>query len=60
MVSHLSGGDELQRSEGNLQVGSVRLEIVQSASNAGLQLGRVVARGAVGGNLVDRHGCWCR
>lgn len=52
--SHLTGRDELQRSESDLEVGSVCLEIVQSTSNAGLQLGGVLPRRAVGGDLVQR------
>lgn len=50
--SHLSGRDELQGPEGNLEVGSVGLEIVQSTGNVLLQLGGVLPRGAVGGDLV--------
>ena len=58
-LSHLSRRDELQRPEGDLEIGSVGLEIVQSTGNALLQLGGVLPRGAVGGDLVQggRHGC---
>lgn len=58
--SHLSCVDELQRSEGDLQIGSVGLEIVQSTGDVLLQLGGVLPRRAVGGDLVQRgrHGCY--
>ena len=57
--SHLAGGDELQRSEGDLEISSVGLEIVESLSNVLLELGGVLPRGAVGGDLVDgRHLDW--
>lgn len=60
--SHLTGRDELQRPESGLEVGSVALEIVESASNAGLQLRGVLAGRAVGRDLVElrsRHvGRW--
>lgn len=51
--SHLTSGDELQRSQGNLEVGSVGLEVVESLSNVLLKLGRVLPRRAVGGDLVQ-------
>lgn len=51
--SHLTSVDKLQRSQGNLEVGSVVLEIEQSLSNVLLKLGGVLPRGAVGGDLVD-------
>lgn len=59
--SHLTGRDDLQRSQGNLEVGSVALEIEQSLSNVLLKLGGVLPRGAVGGDLVDgaHLGCGC-
>lgn len=58
--SHLSCVDELKRSESSLQVGSVGLEIVESASNAGLELRWVLAGGRVGGDLVEGgHDCGC-
>lgn len=51
--SHLAGRHESQRPEGGLEIGRVVLEIVQSASDAELQLGRVLARRAVGRDLVE-------
>lgn len=59
--SHLTGRDDLQRSQGNLEVGGVALEIEQSLSNVLLKLGGVLPRGAVGGDLVDgaHLGCGC-
>ena len=51
--SHLTGRDELQRAQGDLQIGSVRLEVVQSLSDALLELRGVGPRGAVGGDLVE-------
>lgn len=59
--SHLTGRDDLQRSQGNLEVGSVALEVEQSLSNVLLKLGGVLPRGAVGGDLVDgaHLGCGC-
>lgn len=52
----------MKGSESRLQVGGVGLEIVESASNAGLELRGVLARWAVGRDLVEgTHGCWlCR
>lgn len=64
MSSYLLGRDELQRPEGGLEVGSVALEIVQSTSDAGLELRGVLARGRGGGDLVELRGghfdCWWR
>lgn len=61
--SHLAGGDELQRSQGNLEVGSVGLEIVESLSDVLLKLRGVLPRRAVGGDLVQGLGAhldwWC-
>ena len=54
--SHLTGRDELQRSEGDLEIGGVRLEVVESLSDAGLKLGGVLPRGAVGSDLVKGLG----
>lgn len=51
--SHLTSRDDLQRSQGNLEVGSVALEVEQSLSNVLLKLRGVLPRGAVGGDLVD-------
>ncbi|KUI59297.1 hypothetical protein VP1G_11067 [Cytospora mali] len=54
--------DELQRSESDLEIGSVGLEIVESTSDAGLELRRVLARGRGGDDLVQLRGghfdCW--
>lgn len=54
--SHLAGRDDLQRSQGNLEVGSVGLEVVESLSNVLLELGGVLPRRAVGGDLVQGLG----
>ena len=60
--SYLLGRDELQRSEGSLEVGSASLEVVEGTSDAGLELRGVLARGRVGRDLVERRGrhfdCW--
>lgn len=58
--SYLLGRDELQRAEGSLEIGSVRLEVVESTSNAGLELRGVLARGRVGRDLVEggHFDCW--
>lgn len=54
-LAHLSCVRELKGSESGLQVGSVGLEVVQSASNAGLELRGILARRAVSRNLVAGH-----
>lgn len=54
--SHLTGRHNLQRPEGGLEIGSVALELVKSGRDAGLQLGRVLARRAVGRDLVELRG----
>ena len=54
--SHLTGRDDLQRPEGGLDVGGVLLELVQSLGDAGLQLAGVLARRAVGRDLVELGG----
>lgn len=54
--SHLTGRDELQRSQGNLEVGSVGLEVVESLGDARLELGGVLPRRAVGSDLVQGLG----
>ena len=54
--SHLAGRDELQRPEGDLEIGSVGLEVVESTSNAGLQLRGVLAGRAVRRDLVELRG----
>lgn len=53
VLSYLAGRDELQRAESDLEVGSVGLEIVESTSDAGLELRGVLSRGAVGSDLVE-------
>jgi hypothetical protein len=59
--AHLSCGNELKWSQCGLQVGGVGLEIVKSASDAGLELGWLLARWARGRDLVEgTHGCGCR
>lgn len=54
--SHLTGRDDLQRSQGNLEVGGVGLEVEESLSDAGLKLGGVLPRRAVGSDLVKGLG----
>ena len=53
VISYLTGGDELQRAQGDLEVGGVGLEVEQSLSNALLELRGVLPRGAVGRDLVE-------
>lgn len=56
--SYLAGRDELQRTKGSLQVLGVALEIEESASDGGLELGGALPGGGVEGNLVDGgHDC---
>lgn len=60
--SYLASGDKLQRAQSALHVGDVGLEIIESIGDARLDLGRVLPRRAVGGDLVEggrRHvgGC---
>jgi hypothetical protein len=52
----LTGRDELQRAQGDLEIGSVGLEVVQSLSNVLLKLRGVLPRRAVGGDLVEDLG----
>ena len=52
-VSHLTGRDDLQRAQSDLEVGGVGLEVVESLSNVLLKLRGVLPRGAVGGDLVQ-------
>ena len=54
--SHLTGRDDLKRSEGDLEIGGVGLEVEESLSDAGLELGGVLPRGAVGSDLVKGLG----
>ena len=59
-MAYLFGRDELKRAESGLQVGGVGLEIIESSGNAGLKLGRLLARLAVWGDLVEgAHDCGC-
>ena len=52
LIAHLSCVDELKRTEGCLQVGGVCLEVVESASNAGLEFGWVRTGWALGRDLL--------
>lgn len=54
--SHLTGRDELQRSEGDLEIGGVGLEVEESLGDARFELGGVLPRGAVGSDLVKGLG----
>lgn len=56
VISYLLGRDELQRSEGSLEVGSAGLEVVEGTSDAGLELRGVLAGGRVRRDLVERGG----
>ena len=59
--AHLSCGNELKGSQCGLQVGGVGLEVIESASDAGLELGWLLARWARGRDLVEgAHDCGCR
>lgn len=51
--SYLLGRDELQRSEGSLEVGGAGLEVVEGTSDAGLELRGVLAGGRVRRDLVE-------
>lgn len=53
-LSHLTGRDELKRAQGDLQVGGVGLEVIESLSNVLLELRGVLPRGAAGLDLVQR------
>lgn len=56
--SHLACGHELKRAERNLEVRCVRLEVVESSRDAGLELGWALARWARGRDLVEgAHVC---
>jgi hypothetical protein len=68
LLAHLSCVCELKGSECSLQVSGVGLEVVESASNVGLQLRRLLTGRAVRRNLVERahfeflkfqKSCWC-
>lgn len=53
MLSYLASRDELKRSQGRLEVWDVGLEFIEGGCDAGLQLGRMLPRGAVGSDLVE-------
>lgn len=56
--SYLTGRDKLQRPEGSLQVGCVALQVEEGTGDRGLQLGGVLPRWRVVGDLVDSsHDC---
>jgi hypothetical protein len=59
-ISHLSCVHELKRSECDFEVGGVGLEVVESTSDADLELRGVLARWARGRDLIERtHDCGC-
>ncbi len=59
--AHLSCRNELKGSQCGLQVGGVCLEVVESASDAGLKLGWLLTGWARGRDLVEgTHDCGCR
>jgi hypothetical protein len=60
VLSYLTSRDKLERSQGGLEVRDVGLEFVKGGCDAGLQLGRMLPRRAVGSDLVEgwlRHDC---
>ena len=57
--SYLAGGDELERSQSTAHVWNVGLELVESVCNVGLDLRRVLSRGAVARDLVECGHCGC-
>ncbi|CEI38590.1 unnamed protein product [Fusarium venenatum] len=48
--------DDLERSESDLEIGGVGLEVEESLGDARLELGGVLPRGAVGSDLVKGLG----
>lgn len=54
--SHLLSVDELQRTQRRLEVGGVGLQVVEGRGDLGLELRGVLARRAVGRNLVEGGG----
>lgn len=54
--SHLTSRDELQRAQSDLEIGGVGLELVESASDGGLELRGVLAGRAVRRDLVELGG----
>ena len=62
LVAYLSCIDELKRTESGLQVGGVGLEVIESASNAGLEFGWVRTGWALGRDLLEGShlGVGCR
>lgn len=56
--SYLTGRDKLQGPKGSLQILCVALQVEESTGDRGLQLGGVLPRRRVDGNLVDSsHDC---
>lgn len=56
--SYLTGANELQGPEGRLQVLGVVLQVIEGVGERGLQLGGVLPRRGVGGDLVESsHDC---
>ena len=55
--SYLAGRDELKRPEGGLHVRDIRLQLVESSSDVGLNLIGLGPRGGVRGDFVQsgRH-----
>lgn len=51
--SYLTSRDELKRAEGSLQVLGVALKVEKSVGEGGLQLGRALPGGRVGGDFVE-------
>jgi hypothetical protein len=50
---YLTSRDELKRAEGSLQVLGVALKVEKSVGEGGLQLGRALPGGRVGGDFVE-------
>jgi hypothetical protein len=51
--SYLTSRNELKRAEGSLQVLGVALKVEKSVGEGGLQLGRALPGGRVGGDFVE-------
>lgn len=57
-LSYLASRDKLQRSQGGPQILGIALQVEESASDSSLQLGGVLPRRRIGGDLVDgSHDC---
>lgn len=54
--SHLLSVDELQRTQRRLEVGGVGLQVMEGRGDLGLELRRVLARRAIGRDLVEGGG----